>query len=289
MPIMRKQPHQKKGETMKTNPNKNPLSNLKGRHVLLVGPTQSGKTTALKYLLNQTPGEIHILDPHNSPNKWPANCNVHGGARRFQDIQTILEYALTELQNRAEQLEQGTTEFNPLIIGLDEQPAIVENVPNAPQAFSTISREGIKFNILLYVATQSDREKTLGIAGEGDVRDNFAIIKMNPTPLNFKGNSKTATLNIGGKKHKVTIPKTIPTSKETRALNTLPKKDSISIQEADPIDTNLPSRIGFGKALYETFEPTAKTGTMRTLQKGRQLFLTLVLGGTYAALRHKAK
>ena len=266
----------------------NQTPNLTGKHVLIIGPTESGKSHTLKYLLNTTPGEIHVLDPHSSPHKWPTNCQVHGGARKFNEIQTILDYTLKELQNRAEQLEQGTDNFTPLTIALDEQPSIVENVPNATETFGTISREGRKFKIFLNVATQSDRVKTLGINGEGDILDNFAKITMTTTPLNFKGNSKTATLTIGNTKTKITIPKTITSLKQKTPINTLQEKVLVSTLEAAPIDTNMPSRTAFGKALYETFTPTAKKGALRTFQRARQLFLFITLGGTYALLRHKA-
>lgn len=245
---------------------------LTGRHVLIVGPTGSGKTHALKYVLNQTSGEIHVLDPHNSPKKWPQNCQVHGGARNFNEIHTILELALKELQYRAEQLNKGVTDFEPLILALDEQPSLVSNVDNAEEAFSTISREGRKFGIFLYVATQSDRVKTLGITGEGDVRDNFAKVTL-PTTIKQDAEYKTATVTIGTHTSKIKIPWAIPAPREI-------KKTEIKLEVRESTPTHsVPTPLDVWKMW------TPKNDKYAPLKRVWQAFTTATWVGPYALLK----
>lgn len=201
-----------------------------GFHIILVGTTGSGKTHALKYLLNQTEEEVHILDPHAAPNDWPSNCEVHGAGRNFIEIKNILQQASRELGNRYQARAEGAKDFPRLTIALDELPSICAEVEEAKTVFSQIAREGRKVNIFLVMATQSDRVKTLNIAGEGDVRENFAKITMpKPTP-NFKGNHKTALLELGDKKRRIVIPKNIPLTEKAQTQNTLKEAANYSIK-----------------------------------------------------------
>lgn len=205
---------------------------------MIVGVTGSGKTHALKYILSQTPGIIIVLDPHATPKGWPDNCHVKGAGRQFVEIQSTLQLAEKELDIRYQARAKGRTIFTPITLAFDELPSIVAEVPEAKIVFSQIAREGRKVNLFLAMSTQSDRVKTLGITGEGDVRDNFIKIAMPHTPPGFKADHKTATMTIGETKHKIIIPREIAPSSHQSKSNPLPpinphNEDNIDDEEED--------------------------------------------------------
>jgi hypothetical protein len=151
------------------------LPPIRNGHVLIAGETGSGKSTAMRSVLERRQN-VTVLDPHAAPGEWGA-AKVVGGGGRFADIESFLGTMLGELDRRMEQRGNGRIDFDPMTVATDEMPAIVGRLGgDVGEAWRGWLREGRKFNLSFVVATQSTRVKTLGIQGEGDVLDAFAAV-----------------------------------------------------------------------------------------------------------------
>ncbi len=152
-----------------------PLPKMDIGHVLIVGETGAGKSTAMRALLAHRQ-QVVVLDPHAGPGDWPGGV-VKGSGRNFTEIGEFMEYMIDELSKRAEQRRQGVNQFMPMTVATDEMPAIASELgPDVYQNWQKWMREGRKFGLYIVVSTQSTRVKTMGIEGEKDVLDNFTGI-----------------------------------------------------------------------------------------------------------------
>jgi hypothetical protein len=152
-----------------------PLPKLDIGHVLIVGETGAGKSTAMRALLAHRQ-QVVVLDPHAAPGDWQG-AQVLGGGRNFTQIGEFMDWMVDELSSRAEQRRNGQTSFPPLTVATDEMPAIANELGKDIYAnWQRWMREGRKFGLYIVVSTQSTRVKTMGIEGEGDVLNNFAGI-----------------------------------------------------------------------------------------------------------------
>lgn len=147
-------------------------------HVLVIGPSQSGKSTTVKVIAAKRPGKVIALDPHSEGgNDW-GHAEVIGTSRNFNAIEEYLCFMNEELDRRYhERGEYSRRDFEPLTVAVDETPAIVKALGNKfTSVWATWAREGWKVGLFIVTSSQSDRVRTLGIEGEGDVRENFAFV-----------------------------------------------------------------------------------------------------------------
>jgi hypothetical protein len=147
-------------------------------HVLVIGPSQSGKSTTVKVIAAKRPGRVIALDPHSAGgNDW-GHAEVIGTSRNFNAISEYLSFMEEELNRRyQERGEYSRDDFEPLTVAVDETPAIVKSLGNKfTDVWATWVREGWKVGLFVAMSSQSDRVRTLGIEGEGDVRENFAFV-----------------------------------------------------------------------------------------------------------------
>ncbi len=152
-------------------------------HVALAGPTGGGKSNIMRLLLSQllaAGAKVVLADPHYTPydpesgDDWkPIAGRLHlAPAVRASDIQHLLAWLATdELPQRLERRRQGERPGQPLFLAIDELPAIVADVKDAPDHMARILREGRKVGILLVTAAQDWLVKSIG--GTGATRDNF--------------------------------------------------------------------------------------------------------------------
>jgi len=152
-----------------------PLPTIGEGHIMITGPSWSGKSTATRALLeNRT--DVVVLDPHAGPNDWRGR-NVIGGGRDFELIGKFIGFMEEELNKRAKAKKEGVTVFPPLTVAIDEMPAIAASLGrDVYGTWQKWVREGWKFGLYVILSTQSTRVKTLGIEGEGDVLNNFAAV-----------------------------------------------------------------------------------------------------------------
>lgn len=196
-------------------PKLEPLPMLTGRHVLIAGPTGTGKTHAAKYLLTGREN-VTVLDPHDNGATWPENCHVIGGGRDFPAIAESIKSAGDLLDNRFKMYATGAAQFDPVTLAIDELPAIVNHDPDTVPHLLEIAREGRKVNVFLMLLTQSVLVRTLKLEGQSDTRENFATVKLDPLPAGVSSDTpRTATVIIGNlnkpeSEEKYLVPALVP-------------------------------------------------------------------------------
>lgn len=178
-----------------------PLPLIKDRHIMIVGPTGGGKTYTARYLLQGRPN-AYVLDPHHKPGEWPEHCQVVGGGRNFPEIAHVIEDTARAMDTRYKDRARGQTTFDPITLVTDEVPALAANLKEMMRHLMQIAREGRKVNIFLVLLTQSVLVKELGIEGHGEIRHNFATIKLTALPPGTPENTpRTVHLMVGDLKH----------------------------------------------------------------------------------------
>lgn len=144
-------------------------------HVLIAGETGSGKTNAMRAVL-QHRSNVVVLDPHDAPRKWGRHVAI-GGGRDFEAIGRYMEGMAAQLTTRYKQHNEGKDDFEPLTVAVDEMPAIIAAIGNnVADIWRQWLREGRKVGLFLVTATQSTRVRTLGIEGESDLLENFQCV-----------------------------------------------------------------------------------------------------------------
>ncbi len=152
---------------------------INATHVLLVGETHSGKSTAARALLSEraVDDQICIIDPHVEPDDW-GGLPVIGKALNYREIQYVLNVLLKEMKARYARRAEGDKDYPNLTIFMDELPAIMKHCTNGKEVLGDLLREARKVNMRLVLMTQSTRVKTLGIEGEGDVLNNLCWLAL---------------------------------------------------------------------------------------------------------------
>ncbi len=150
-------------------------------HVALAGATGGGKSNIMRLLLAQLTAagaKVCLADPHFTPydpesgDDWrPIAQRLHmAPAVKAGDIRHMLAWMATdELPQRLERRYKGQHVGAPLFLAIDELPAIVADVKDAPDHMARILREGRKAGIFVVGAAQDFLVKTIG--GAGAVRD----------------------------------------------------------------------------------------------------------------------
>jgi hypothetical protein len=138
--------------------------------VMIVGESQSGKTTTTRALLawRARTDRIVIIDPHEKFNDWGALQDaVIGRDRNLEQAAAAFEALHIEFERRfrrGEGLGQGLTVF------IDETPAIVAYAPEVAEYLIQWLLEGAKAGFRVVFLTQDPSVESLGIKGKGKVR-----------------------------------------------------------------------------------------------------------------------
>ena len=165
-------------------------SSLKKPHLMILGETGSGKSTICKYLVSQVNAPCLIIDPHASPTDW-RGFTVTGSGRNYSDIATEFERLANLMQIRYEQRDKGISQFDPLIVIIDEFPAIASSLgKSATDTVKLLAREARKVQIRMCLLSQGAEVKTLGLEGEGSIRECFAMLRLGNFALTHGKQSK---------------------------------------------------------------------------------------------------
>ena len=172
---------------------------------LIVGASDSGKTTLLQWLVSRklNTSKVIVIDPHAYPDKWPG-CIVVGTGRNYPEIDRALDALVRLMTKRYDEIGKGIVAeqgHSRITILIDEWRAIVYNVKGASDAIKALLTESRKAAFSVFVATHSDRAKPLGLEGEYDLKDGFAIVRLS----NVNGR-RQATLETGNGEIPAVLP-----------------------------------------------------------------------------------
>ena len=157
-------------------------------HVALAGATGGGKSSLIRLLIAQlcyVGATVLLLNPHytrydlESGEDWtPFEPYLYADPIQCKDYRAIAYYlqhvAQVMLPARLEKYARSQPVGAPFYLVLDELPAIVKHVPDAPGWMADLLREGRKVKLFLVTAAQDFLVKTvMGKQGGGAVRDCF--------------------------------------------------------------------------------------------------------------------
>jgi len=200
---------------------------LKKPHIMVLGETGSGKSVLCKYLASEIKAPCIALDPHASPTDWQG-AKVIGQGRDYQAIKDELAVLVLLMDERYKQRDKGVSQFATLCVILDEFPAVASELgKDATSAVKLIVREARKVNIKLILLAQGSEVKTLGIEGEGSLRESFAVISLGKFAADRAKSIKDKSMieAIALQKRPAMIddlPSNIPTIPNSVALPVLP-------------------------------------------------------------------
>jgi hypothetical protein len=171
---------------------------------LIVGASDSGKTTLLQWVIMRrlASSKVIVIDPHAYPGKWRGV--VIGTGRNYAEIDRALTALVRLMTKRYEDIGRGAVAemgHNRLTIIIDEWRAIAYNVKGAADCIKTLLTESRKAAFSVFVGTHSERVRALGLEGEGDLKDGFAIVR-----LAIVGGQRVATLDTGSGEQAATLP-----------------------------------------------------------------------------------
>jgi len=145
-------------------------------HILILGETNSGKSTLVKFLISHASAPSIVLDSHAAPDDWQ-NMTVIGMGRNYRAIGQEVDRLVSLMNLRYELRSKGQKNFETLIIVLDEFPACVANLDKSfTEQIMILVREARKVSIKLIVLSQGSEVKSLGIEGQGSIRECFAMV-----------------------------------------------------------------------------------------------------------------
>ena len=173
---------------------------------LIVGASDSGKTTLLQWLVyrRQQVSKVVVIDPHSWPDKW-AGCYTIGSGRNYAEIGRALMALVQVMDKRYDEIGRGAIREGKhprLTILIDEWRAITQNLgKSASEAIKALLTESRKAAFSVFVASHSDRAKPLGLEGEYDLKDGFAIVR-----LAVVAGQRQATIDTGNGEQPATLP-----------------------------------------------------------------------------------
>lgn len=153
------------------------------QRVLIRAISNAGKTTLLQHIANTRikNESVLVLDSQSYPDKWPEKCKVIGAGSNHQSISIALDNLIELMVKRYQEIGQGLVkegQHPKLTIIIDEWMAIVDECPNASDVIRRLLTESRKAAFSIFIGSHSERIKSLGLDGRGDLRDGFLIVRI---------------------------------------------------------------------------------------------------------------
>lgn len=162
---------------------------LSAPHLAVVGKTGSGKSALTQWLASQFGGDIAVYDSDASPSEWNG-LRVIGRGADYGAIAYAMEQDLIDMQHRTEARANGRQDFPPMIRILEESPETLSALKDngheiGYQWLKGILRRGRKYGVKLILLSQGFSVRSLRIEGEGELRDNIAVLRLGKVALQY--------------------------------------------------------------------------------------------------------
>ena len=211
-----------------------PIDFLKtAQRMMVVGVTGTGKTT-IATALAATRSNCIAIDP-KPRTKWGNHVKVVGRGYEDDTVTSELANLINEMKSRSQRMIDDES-YTPddLFIFLDEWPYLV-SLDGAKETIIKLILQGREFGMYVVLLTQSDDVKTLGISGQGQLRESFVIVRLK----NTRG-KRTAHIVWGDDEYMFMVPKLGKRSPK-RAVQVEPPTQ----QTANPDPSQSPHAIRF--------------------------------------------
>lgn len=155
------------------------LNIIAGRHVLILGATGTGKSTLAQWIAREKSAVVKVYDPDATPQEWEG-LDVVGRGGDFSAVEDAMQVDLKTLESRAIKRGKGGDKAiaDELCLICEEFPAIASECPIAADWMGKLARRGRKPKMFLMVLSQSNTVTALGIQGDGQIRENFCIVRL---------------------------------------------------------------------------------------------------------------
>lgn len=156
---------------------------MDGRRWLLVGAPGSGKSTAARQLVRaylSAGATVIILDPEGAA--WPAGARMVGSPDDYDAIAAALDEVSALASARRAAFQRGVRAFDPLLVLVDEGPAVLRSTPGAIETIADLARRGRKLAISVILLATDTQAKTLGLEGQTRLLDAFVRLDARMTP-----------------------------------------------------------------------------------------------------------
>lgn len=156
------------------------LNAIDGKQVMLVGETGSGKSTLAQWLAYTVGGRVTVYEPEGTPEDW-LGLEVVGEGENWSAIEQAMWFDLDDLtsqiQLRKNKGDAALANSDRVLIA-EEFPETVEKVECAGEWLERHARRGRKARRFLILLSQSNRVKSWGLEGKGDLLNCFRIIRL---------------------------------------------------------------------------------------------------------------
>lgn len=177
-----------------------PVTNIreatKGRHLIILGDTGTGKTTTAQYVAveNAIVGgvKVKVYDCEGMFKLLPG-WQLIGAGEDFAAINASMEEDLQALSTFFQSSQPEAKEPTDIYIG-EEFPDIADQCDNAPSWVDRHSRRGRKAGKFLILLSQYDQIAAFGLEGKSSLIKNFRIIRLGQFALEHAKRLKNPAL-----------------------------------------------------------------------------------------------
>jgi len=150
-------------------------------HILLMGPSGSGKDTSAR-MISTLYGDDHqilVIDCHNLKNPWRPLTVVDSTVAAFAQLALLLE----ELRQRKAEGKKGLPERAPLLVIINEWLALAlqakaRKLDICDRFIRVMLSEARKYGIVFLFMSQAESAEAMGLEGFAALKDAFKAIRL---------------------------------------------------------------------------------------------------------------